>query len=81
MLGEHLVVSAGLGEIALRRQQLEPDSHRIQTADEKEKADRAQIKQRDALVIFRQQPRLQPVFGVEVVRVRRFWYFEFFHAL
>ena len=81
MLGEHLVVRAGLGEVTLRSQQLQPDRHRIETADEKEETDRAEIQQGDALVIFRQQPRLHAVFSVEVIGTWRFWYFEFFHVV
>src|SRR6266576_1304934 len=79
VLREHLVVSARLHEIALRGEQLQANGHRIEAADEKEEADRAEIKQRNALVIFSQQPRLQAVFGVEIVGTWRLWYFEFFH--
>ena len=81
VLGEHLVVGARLHEIALRSEQFDANGHRIEAADEKEEADRAEIKQRDALMVFSQQPRLQAVFGVEIVSARRFWYFEFFHKL
>jgi hypothetical protein len=58
VLGEGLVVSAGLHKVALRGEQLEANRHRVQTADEKEETDRAEIEQRDALVIFGQQPGL-----------------------
>ena len=79
MLGEGLVVSAGLHQVALRREQLKPDRHRVKAADEKEERHCAEIQQRDALVILCQQPRLQPVLSVEIIRAWRFWYFEFFH--
>src|SRR5260370_42314865 len=59
MLRKHLVVSARLHEVTLRSQQLQADRHRIKAANEEEEADRAEIKQRDALVIPGQQPRLQ----------------------
>ncbi len=39
----------------------------------KEKADRAEVKQRDALVVFGQQPRLEAVLGIEVIDVRGGW--------
>ena len=61
VLGEDLVVGGRLQEIALRREQLESDHQRVNPADEEEESDRAEIKQRDALVILGQQPRLQPV--------------------
>ena len=81
MLGEHLVIGARLCEIGLGSEQLQTNRHRVKTADEKEEADPAQIEQGDALVIFRQQPRLHAVFSVEVIGTWRFWYFEFFHVV
>ncbi len=65
--GEHLVVGLGRQQVARRRQQLEPDEHREEAADEEEDGDRREIQQRDALVVLRQQPRLQAVAVVQVV--------------
>jgi hypothetical protein len=80
VLREDLVVSARLHEIALRSQQLKADGHRVQAANEEEEANAAHIKQCDPLVIFRQQPRLNAVCGVQVIRAWR-WYREFFHEV
>src|ERR1051326_7578329 len=66
-------------QIALARQPLPPDGPSVGTAKEKREGNPTGIKQREALVIFGKQPRLQAVFGVEIIRPRRFWYFEFFH--
>ena len=42
----------------------------------KKKADGPEIEQRDALVIFGQQPRLQAVLRVEVIDPRGRWWFK-----
>ncbi len=76
VLGKDLVVSGRLQEIALRSQQFEANHQRVDSADEKEESDGPEIKQSDALVILGQQPRLQPVLGVDVVDLRWSWYFE-----
>jgi hypothetical protein len=45
----------------------------------KKKLTRAEIEQRDALVVLCQQPRLETELGVQIIRARRFWYYKFFH--
>src|SRR6185369_12613907 len=76
VLSEYLVVGGRLQEVTLRSQQLETNHQRVNAADEEEESDRYEIEQRDALVVLGQQPRLQPVLGVDVVDLRRSWYFE-----
>jgi hypothetical protein len=48
----------------------------INAADEEEEGDGPEIEQRDAFVIPGQQPRLQPVLGIDVVDLWWSWYFE-----
>src|SRR5262249_33842500 len=46
------------------------DHQREEPAQEKERRDRPQVEQRDALVVLRQQPRLQAVAVVQIVQRR-----------
>jgi hypothetical protein len=55
MRGEHAVVERGRNQ-ALRCHQVDADDRGGGAADEKEKRDRDEIEDRDALVISRQQP-------------------------
>ena len=64
---EQLVVGLVGDQIAGRRGELEADQHRERAADEEEERDRGEIQQRDALVVARQQPRLDAVAVVEIV--------------
>ncbi len=75
--GEHLVVGLRRQQIARRRQQLEPDEHREEAAQREERRDGDQVQQRDALVVLRQQPRLETV---PVVEVGQGWCFHLFRA-
>ena len=68
--GEELVVGLVRDEIAGRRRQVEPDQHGERAADEEEQRDGRQVQQRDALVIARQQPRLDAVAVVQIVMRR-----------
>ena len=68
---EQLVVGLVGHEVAGRRRELEADQHRERAADEEEERDRGEIEQRDALVIARQQPRLDAVAVVQVVARRK----------
>ena len=65
--GEELVVSVGLHQVARWGQQLQPNQKREEPSDEKEERDRQQIQKRDALVIRREQPRLDAVFLIQIV--------------
>ena len=49
------------------RQQLKPNEHGVNAANEKEDTNRAQIKQGDPLVVLSQQPGLQAVLGIEII--------------
>ena len=69
---EELVVGLVRHEVAGRRRELEPDHHRHRAADEEEDRDGGEIEQRDALVIARQQPRLDAVAVVQVVPRREY---------
>ena len=64
--GEHLVVGLARQQVAGRRQQLQADEHREEPADREEGGDRHEVEERDALVVFRQQPGLDAVAVVEV---------------
>jgi hypothetical protein len=64
--GEKLVVGVGGEEIPARMNQLQSHQHRGDAADEKEERDRRQVKQRDALVIVREEPRAHRLLVVEV---------------
>src|SRR5580700_2702706 len=70
MLGKCLVVSVGLHQVALGREQFEPDEHGEDATEEEENADRYQIEERDPLVIGGQQPGLNGVPIVEIVQRR-----------
>ena len=67
--GEHLVIGVGLHQVALRRQQLEPDEHGKEAAEKEERRHRNQIEDRDPLVVGGQQPGLEPVPVVEIVQL------------
>ena len=64
--GEEFVVGVGLDEIAGRGEELEADEEREDAADEEEERNAEQIQHRDALVVTRQEPRLEAVTGVQV---------------
>ena len=64
---EELVVGLVGHQIAGRRRELEADQHGERAAEEEEERDGGQIEQRDALVIARQQPRLDAVAVVQIV--------------
>ena len=68
--GEHLVIGVGLHQVALRRQQLEPDEHGKEAAEKKERRHRDQVEDRDPLVVGGQQPGLEAVPVVEIVQLR-----------
>jgi hypothetical protein len=57
----------GVDEVALRRGQFEADANGEQAADEEHHRDRHQVHDGDALVVLRQQPRLQAVAVVQVM--------------
>ena len=63
---EQLVVHVRRQQVALRRQQLEPDAEREQAADREEDRDRDQVQHRDALVVLGQEPRRDAVRRVEI---------------
>ncbi len=71
VLREDLVIGVRLEEVALRRQQLKPDEQRVDAAQEEEERDGPQVEQGDALVVLRQEPRLDAVLLVQVVDARR----------
>ncbi len=67
---EQAVVDVRLEEVAFRRRELHADEHRHEAAEREEDADRDEIEKRDSLVVSRQEPRLQAVGGIEVMRAR-----------
>ena len=65
--GEQLVVGVGRNQVTSRGEQLQADQHGEEAADPEHHGDRDEIKDRDALVVCGQQPRLDAVVGVQVV--------------
>src|SRR5208283_1562556 len=68
--GEHLVIGVGLHQVALWRQQLEPNEHGEEAAEKEEHRHRNQVEDRDALVVGGQQPGFEAVPVVEIVQFR-----------
>ena len=61
-----LLYMSGDHEVALRRQQLQPDAGGEQPADREEDRDRDEVQHRDPLVVLGQEPRGQAVRRVEI---------------
>src|SRR5688572_30415787 len=70
---KELVVGIRLDQVALRRHEFKTKENRSGAADEKEKRDRSQIEQRDALVVGGEQPRPYAVADVDVMLRGRDW--------
>src|SRR5438093_3289765 len=68
---EQLVIGLVRYEIAGRGRELEPHHHGERSADEEEEGDGAEIKERDAFVVARQQPRPDAVAVVQVMTWRK----------
>src|SRR5205823_7112668 len=64
---EELVVSLGLHEVALGRQELQTDQEGEEAAQEEEKGDGGEVQERDPLVVPRQEPGPHAVGGGQVV--------------
>ena len=67
---EEAVVDVGLEEVALGRRELDADEDRHEAAEREEDADGDEVEDRDPLVVARQEPRLEAVGRVQVVRAR-----------
>jgi hypothetical protein len=65
--GEELVVGVRLHEVPVRRQQLDSQYRREDTADGEHDRDDDEVEDGDALVVDRQQPRANPVVRIEIV--------------
>ena len=63
--GEQFVVSIGLEQLAVGREQVQPDQRCKQAANEEEERDGKQVQDRDPLVVLRQQPRSDSVIVVQ----------------
>src|SRR5581483_6150853 len=63
---ERLVVRVRAHEIAVRRDELEPDQRRGNAAEEEESRDRNREQDGDALVVARREPRAQTIARVEI---------------
>ena len=64
--GEEFVVGLGLNQVSLGCNQLEPYHHRKRAPEEKEQRDGRQVKQCNALVVDREQPRFHTVIDIEI---------------
>ena len=64
---EELVVGARFEYGAIGLKQVDPNQHRRDASHQEEKGDRRHVENRDALVVRRQQPRLDAVIGVQIV--------------
>jgi hypothetical protein len=72
--GEQLVVGVGFDHVARRRQQLETNEAGEDAAEQEHHGDRAQIQQRDALVVHGEQPRANAVVGVQIMDAGLGWF-------
>ncbi len=68
--GKQLVIGIVQHQVAWRSQQLQADQHGEEAAKEEEQRDRDQIQDCNALVVGGQQPRLDAVVRVQVIRLR-----------
>ena len=71
--GEHAVVHVRFKQVTRRRQQLQADQQREETAQKEEGGDRDQVEKRDPFVIDGQKPGLQSIAIVDVVQMPRFY--------
>ena len=65
--GEQLVVHIVAHEIAGGRREIQADEHGERAADEEEHRNGGEVEQRDALVVARQQPRLDAIAVVQIM--------------
>ena len=68
--GEELVVGFRCDQRALRLNQVQAHQHREKAADKEHESDRAEIEQRDALVVGGEQPGLYAVARVQIIDAR-----------
>src|SRR6202140_1733212 len=65
--GEGLVVHIGRHQVTCGREQFQSDEQGEEAADEKEKRDREQVEQRNALVVSGEQPRANAILCIDVI--------------
>ncbi len=66
--GEELVVGVRIDQVALRRQQLQPDQPGEDAPEEEHHGDGDDVENGDALMVLGEQPGLPAVLRVQVIR-------------